>query len=216
VGHVDLVCQISTPRAIAALLQRVGRSGHAVAGLPKGRLFPLTRDDLAECVALLDAVRRGELDRLRMPHEPVDVPAQQIAAEVSCREWQEDALFALCTRAWPYRALTRERFDAIVGMLAEGLSTRRGRSQAQVHRDSVQGSLRARKGLRLTAVTCGGTIPDTADYNVVLEPAGQIVGTVNEDFAIESMAGDVFQLGNTSYRILRVEGGRVRVEDAHG
>ncbi len=216
IGHVDLVCQISTPRAIAALLQRVGRSGHAVGGLPKGRLFPLTRDDLAECVALLDAVRRGELDRLRMPHEPVDVLAQQIAAEVSCREWQEDELFALCTRAWPYRALTRERFDAIVGMLAEGFSTRRGRSQVLVHRDSVQGSLRARKGLRLIAVTCGGTIPDTADYNVVLEPAGQIVGTVNEDFAIESMAGDVFQLGNTSYRILRVEGGRVRVEDAHG
>jgi len=216
IGHVDLVCQISTPRAIAALLQRVGRSGHAVGGLPKGRLFPLTRDDLAECAALLDAVRRGELDRLRMPHEPVDVLAQQIAAEVSCREWREDALFALCTRAWPYRNLTRERFDAILGMLAEGFSTRRGRNQALVHRDSVQGTLRTRKGLRLTTVTCGGTIPDTADYNVVLEPAGQIVGTVNEDFAIESMAGDVFQLGNTSYRILRVEGGRVRVEDAQG
>jgi len=216
VGHVDLVCQIATPRAISALLQRVGRSGHAVGGLPKGRLFPLTRDDLAECVALLDAVRRGELDRLRMPHEPLDVLAQQIAAEVACREWREDDLYALFTRAWPYRNLTRERFDAIVRMLAEGFSTRRGRNQALVHRDSVQGTLRPRKGLRLTAVTCGGTIPDTADYNVVLEPEGQIVGTVNEDFAIESMAGDVFQLGNTSYRILRVEGGRVRVEDAQG
>ena len=216
VGHVDLVCQIATPRAIAALLQRVGRSGHAVGGLPKGRLFPLTRDDLAECVALLDAVRRGELDRLRMPHQPLDVLAQQIAAEVACREWREDDLFALFTRAWPYRALTRERFDAIVHMLAEGFSTRRGRNQALLHRDTVQGTLRARKGLRLTAVTCGGTIPDTADYNVVLEPAGQIVGTVNEDFAIESAAGDIFQLGNTSYRIQRVEGGRVRVEDAQG
>jgi len=216
IGHVDLVCQIATPRAISALLQRVGRSGHAVGGLPKGRLFPLTRDDLAECIALLDAVRRGELDRLRMPHEPLDVLAQQIAAEVSCREWREDELFAVLARAWPYRGLTRERFGTIVQMLAEGFSTRRGRSQALVHRDSVQGTLRPRKGLRLTTVTCGGTIPDTADYNVVLEPAGQIVGTVNEDFAIESMAGDVFQLGNTSYRILRVEGGRVRVEDAQG
>ncbi|MCC7549097.1 MAG: DEAD/DEAH box helicase [Burkholderiales bacterium] len=216
VGHVDLVCQIATPRAIAVLLQRVGRSGHAIGALPKGRLFPLTRDDLAECVALLDAVRRGELDCMRMPHEPLDVLAQQIAAEVACREWGEDELFALFTRAWPYHDLTRARFEAIVRMLSEGFSTRRGRNQALIHRDSVQGTLRARKGLRLTAVTCGGTIPDTADYNVVLEPAGQIVGTVNEDFAIESMAGDVFQLGNTSYRIQRVEGGRVRVEDAQG
>ncbi|MCW5622774.1 MAG: ATP-dependent DNA helicase, partial [Burkholderiales bacterium] len=204
------------PRAISAQLQRVGRSGHAVGGLPKGRLFPLTRDDLAECVALLDAVRRGELDHLRMPHLPLDVLAQQIAAEIACREWKEDELYALAQRAWPYRDLARTQFDEVVRMLAEGFSTRRGRSQVLVHRDSVQGALRAQKGLRLTAVTCGGTIPDTADYNVVLEPAGQIIGTVNEDFAVESMAGDVFQLGNTSYRILRVEGGRVRVEDAQG
>jgi ATP-dependent Lhr-like helicase len=216
IGHVDLVCQISTPRAISALLQRVGRSGHAVGGLPKGRLFPLTRDDLVECAALLDAVRRGELDRLRFPQQPLDVLAQQIAAEVACRECDESQLFDVFRRAWPYRDLTHAQYDAVVKMLAEGFSTRRGRSHALIHRDTVQGALRARKGLRLTAVTCGGTIPDTADYNVVLEPEGQIIGTVNEDFAIESMAGDVFQLGNASYRILRVEGGRVRVEDAHG
>ncbi len=216
VGHVDLVCQIATPRAISALLQRVGRSGHAVGGLPKGRLFPLSRDDLVECAALLDAVRRGELDRLRMPDKPLDVLAQQIAAEVACREWDEDELFALVRRAYPYRDLTREEFDAVVQMLAEGFSTRRGRSRAYLHHDAVNHTLRDRKGLRLTAITCGGTIPDTADYNVVLEPEQQIIGTVNEDFAVESMAGDVFQLGNTSYRILRVEAGRVRVEDARG
>ena len=216
IGHVDLVCQIATPRAVSALLQRVGRSGHTVGGLPKGRLFPLTRDDLVECAALLDAVRRGELDRLRFPYQPLDVLAQQIAAEVACRECDESQLYELFRRAWPYRDLTREQFDATVKMLAEGFSTRRGRSHALIHRDAVQGVLRPRKGLRLTAVTCGGTIPDTADYNVVLEPEGQIIGTVNEDFAIESMAGDVFQLGNASYRILRVEGGRVRVEDARG
>jgi ATP-dependent Lhr-like helicase len=216
VGHVDLVCQIATPRAISALLQRVGRSGHAVGGLPKGRLFPLSRDDLVECAALLDAVRRGELDRLRIPDKPLDVLAQQIAAEVACREYDEDELFALVRRAYPYRDLARKDFDAVVQMLAEGFSTRRGRSRAYVHRDGVNHKLRDRKGLRLTAITCGGTIPDTADYNVVLEPEQQIIGTVNEDFAVESMAGDVFQLGNTSYRILRVEAGRVRVEDAHG
>jgi ATP-dependent Lhr-like helicase len=216
IGHVDLVCQISTPRSISGLLQRVGRSGHAVGGLPKGRIFPLSRDDLVECTALLDAVRREELDRLRIPQKPLDVLAQQIAAELACGEWDEDALFELFRQAWPYRTLSREEYAAVVQMLADGFSTRRGRSHALVHRDAVNRKLRPRQGLRLTAITCGGTIPDTADYNVVLVPEEQIIGTVNEDFAVESMAGDVFQLGNTSYRIQRVEAGRVRVEDAHG
>jgi ATP-dependent Lhr-like helicase len=216
IGHVDLVCQIATPRSISALLQRVGRSGHAVGGLPKGRIFPVSRDDLVECTALLDAVRREELDRLHLPDKPLDVLAQQIAAEVACGEWDEDALYDLLRRAWPYRDLTREEYTSVVQMLADGYSTRRGRRQAVLHRDAVNRKLRPRQGLRLTAITSGGTIPDTADYNVVLVPEEQIIGTVNEDFAVESMAGDVFQLGNTSYRILRVEAGRVRVEDAHG
>jgi ATP-dependent Lhr-like helicase len=216
IGHVDLVCQISTPRAISALLQRVGRSGHAVGGLPKGRLFPVSRDDLVECAALLDSVRREELDRVHIPPKPLDVLAQQIAAEVANGEWEEDALFELVKRAWPYRDLTREEFNGVVQMLSEGYSTRRGRSKALLHRDTVNGLLRPRQGLRLTAVTSGGTIPDTADYNVVLSPQDIVIGTVNEDFAVESLAGDVFQLGNVSYRILRVEAGRVRVEDAEG
>ena len=216
IGHVDLVCQIATPRSISGLLQRVGRSGHAVGGLPKGRIFPVSRDDLVECTALLDAVRREELDRLHIPDKPLDVLAQQIAAEVACGEWDEDALYELLRRASPYRELTREEYTGVVQMLADGYSTRRGRRQAVVHRDAVNRKLRPRQGLRLTAITSGGTIPDTADYNVVLVPEEQIIGTVNEDFAVESMAGDVFQLGNTSYRILRVEAGRVRVEDAHG
>ncbi len=216
IGEVDLVCQIGSPRALAALLQRVGRSGHRLAGTPKGRLFPLSRDDLVECAALLDCVRRGELDRLRIPGKPLDVLAQQIVAEVAAREWQTDALYALARRAYPYRDLERAEFDEVVRMLVEGFATRRGRRGALVHHDAVNGKLRGRRGARLTALTCGGTIPDTADYQVVLEPQGQLVGTVNEDFAIESLQGDVFQLGNTSYRILRVEQGRVRVEDAHG
>ncbi len=214
IGFVDLVCQLGSPRSIAALLQRVGRSGHAVAGLPKGRLFPLSRDDLVEAAALLDAVRRGELDRLRIPQQPLDVLAQQIVAEVACREWSEDGLYARFKRAWPYRALTREQYAEVVAMLADGFQTKRGRSNAQLHRDAVNRVLKGRKGAKLTAVTCGGTIPDTADYQVVLEPAQVTVGTVNEDFAVESLEGDVFQLGNASYRIVRVEAGRVRVEDA--
>jgi ATP-dependent Lhr-like helicase len=216
IGHVDLVCQLSTPRRIAALLQRVGRSGHAVGGLPKGRLFPVSRDDLVECTALLDAVRREELDRLVIPPKPLDVLAQQIAAEVACGEWDEEELYDLLRRAWSYRELTREEYGEVLQMLAEGFSTRRGRKRALIHRDAVNRKLRPRDGLRLTAVTSGGTIPDTADYAVVLSPQEIIVGTVNEDFAVESLAGDVFQLGNTSYRILRVEAGRVRVEDAEG
>src|SRR5712675_1302551 len=216
IGDVDLVCQIGSTRSINTFLQRVGRAGHAVGGTSKGRLFPLSRDELVECTALLDAVRRGELDRLVVPTNALDVLAQQITAEVAAREWSEDALFDLFRAAHPYRDLERTDFDECVDMLAEGFSTRRGRHGALLHRDSVTRSLRPRKGARLTSITSGGTIPDNADYKVMLEPEGHLVGTVNEDFAVESLQGDVFQLGNTSYRILRVERGTVRVEDAHG
>ena len=216
IGEVDLVCQLGSPRSIASFLQRVGRSGHAVDGTPKGRLFPLSRDELVECAALLQSVERGELDRISIPEQPLDVLAQQIAAEVAAQEWAEDDLLALFRRAWPYRDLSREDFMAIVVMLAEGFSTRRGRRGALIHHDAVNKMLRGRRGARLTAITAGGTIPDTADYQVLLEPESQVIGTVNEDFAVESMGGDVFQLGNKSYRIQRVERGTVRVEDAHG
>jgi len=216
IGDVDLVCQIGSPRSIASFLQRVGRSGHAVDGTPKGRLFPLSRDELVECVALIDSVRRGELDALSIPELALDVLAQQIVAEVSSREWSEDGLYALIRQAWPYRDLPRADFDASIAMLAEGFSTRRGRRGALIHHDAVNRMLRPRRGARITALTSGGTIPDTADYQVLLEPENQIIGTVNEDFAVESLAGDVFQLGNAAYRIQRVERGTVRVEDAKG
>ncbi len=216
IGDVELVCQLSTPRAISTFLQRVGRANHAVGGVPKGRLFPLSRDELVECTALLDAVRAGELDRLHIPVAPLDVLSQQIVAEVAAGERGEDELFLLVCRAWPYRDLRREHYDEILRMLADGIATRRGRQSAYLHRDAVNARLRARRGARLTAITCGGAIPQNADYQVVMEPQGIMVGTLNEDFAIESLAGDVFQLGNTSYRILRVEAGKVRVEDAAG
>ena len=216
IGDVDLVCQIGSPRSIASFLQRVGRSGHAVGATPKGRLFPLSRDDLVESAALLDCVRRGELDRLTLPHQPLDVLAQQIVAEVAAQDWAETALYDRFRRAWPYRALSRDDFTAVVRMLGEGFTTRRGRRGALIHHDAINHVLRGRRGARLTALTSGGTIPDTADYQVLLEPANQTIGTVNEDFAVESLAGDVFQLGNTAYRIMRVERGVVRVEDAHG
>ncbi|SDK09207.1 ATP-dependent helicase Lhr and Lhr-like helicase [Pseudomonas indica] len=216
IGDVELVCQLGSPRSIAAFLQRVGRSGHQVGGLPKGRLFPNSRDDLIECAALLDCVRRGELDALAIPRAPLDVLAQQIVAEVACQEWSEDALFALFRRAAPYAELRREDYQAVLRMLAEGYSSRHGARGAYIHRDTVSRTLRGRRNGRLTAVTSGGTIPDNADYAVILEPQAHNIGTVNEDFAVESLAGDVFQLGNASYRILRIEPGRVRVEDAQG
>jgi ATP-dependent Lhr-like helicase len=216
IGDVDLVCQLGSPRSIASFLQRVGRSGHAIAGTPKGRLFPLSRDDLVECAALLDSVRRGELDRLTIPEQPLDVLAQQIVAEVAAQDWPEDALYDRLRRAWPFRNVNREDFGAVIRMLAEGFATRNGRRAALIHYDAVNGMLRGRRGARTTALTSGGTIPDTADYQVVLEPENHVIGTVNEDFAVESMQGDVFQLGNASYRIQRVERGTVRVEDAHG
>ncbi|KLD66421.1 ATP-dependent DNA helicase [Luteibacter rhizovicinus DSM 16549] len=216
IGDIDLVCQIASPRSIAAFLQRAGRAGHAVGGTPKARLFPTSRDDLVECTALLDCVRRGELDTLVIPQQPLDVLAQQIVAEVACQEWDEDALYDLVRRAYPFSALKRETFDETVRMLAEGFTTRVGPRGAYIHRDAVNKRLRERRGAKLTAVTSGGTIPETGDYNVLLEPQAVVVGTVNEDFAVESLAGDVFQLGNRSYRIMRVEMGRLRVEDAQG
>jgi len=216
IGDVELVCQLGSPRSISAFLQRVGRAGHQVGGVSKGRLFPDSRDDLIECAALLDSVRRGELDTLVIPIAPLDVLAQQIVAEVSGREWQEDALLALIRRAMPYAALREADYQALLAMLAAGYTTRHGARGAYLHRDLVSRSLRGRRGGRLTALTSGGTIADNADYSVLLEPQGFNIGTVNEDFAVESLAGDVFQLGNTSYRIIKIESGRVRVEDAQG
>jgi ATP-dependent helicase Lhr and Lhr-like helicase len=216
IGDVELVCQLGTPRSISVFLQRVGRANHSVGGIPKGRIFPASRDELIDCVALLDAVRRGELDRLHIPDHPLDVLSQQIVAEVSAREYGEDELFELVRGAYNYRDLSRKDFDAVVRMLSDGFSTKRGKRGTYLHRDAVNKVLRARKGARLTAITCGGAIPDNADYQVILEPSSTFVGTLNEDFAIESMQGDIFQLGNTSYRVLRVETGKVRVEDAKG
>lgn len=216
IGSVDLVCQLGTTRSIATLLQRVGRAEHKRGGLPKGRIFPLSRDELVECVALLRCVRRGDLDRLIIPEKPLDVLAQQLVATTSTEDWSEDEFFELARSAWPYWNLTRAEFDRVVKMLAEGFSTKRGRRSALIHHDAVNHRLRGRRGARLVALTSGGAIPDNADYRVILEPAETFVGTVNEDFAVESLVGDIFQLGNASWRILRINSGVVRVEDAKG
>jgi len=216
IGDVDLVCQLGSPRSINAFLQRVGRAGHAVRATPKARLFPLSLDDLAECATLLRCANTGELDRIAIPDAPLDVLAQQIVAEVCGREWGLEELHAQFRQALPYRDLTLARFEEIVRMLADGYTTRRGRRGALLHYDAINRRLRARRGAKLTTVTNAGTIPDQFDYDVELAPEGLRIGTLNEDFAFESIPGDIVQLGNTSYRILKVETGRVIVEDARG
>ncbi len=262
IGTVDLVVQISSPRAIAVALQRVGRSGHWRGAIPKGRFFATTRDELLECAALVQSIKHGELDRLIIPESPLDILAQQIvatcaaggdarvartllstpAADENSEErgsltdgartgvstphdsaphdlgWDEDELFALVKRAYPYRNLSRETYESVLEMLSEGIASRRGRYGAYIHRDRVNRKLRARRGSRLAAITSGGAIPETALFTVVAQPEGTVIGTVDEDFAVESNAGDIMLLGNTSWRIRRVEGksGRVLVDDAHG
>jgi ATP-dependent helicase Lhr and Lhr-like helicase len=209
VGDVDLVVQIGATRSIATFLQRVGRAGHAIARVPKGRLFPLTLDELVEAAALLRCVRAGLLDRTPAPPRPLDILAQQVVAACVAHEWAEGELFETLRRAWPYRDLTRTEFDEVVALHTGG-------RRALLHRDGVQGRLMATKRARLTALLSGGAIPDTADYQVRLEPDGTVIGTVNEDWAVEANGGDIFQLGNASWRILRVEPGIVRVADAQG
>ena len=246
IGHVDVVCHIGSPRNLAVLLQRVGRSGHWLGAIPKGIFFPLTRDDLLQSTAAIRAVRQGHLDKLAIINKPLDVLAQQMVATVASLELttkstkatkhvlpssaspatrgrkeeeggiSEEALWKLLRSAYPYRDLDRKDFDQLVEMLSEGVETRRSRRSAYLHRDRIHGVLRARRGARLTAITNGGAIPDTADYRVVEFPSETFVGTVNEDFAIESLAGDIFLLGNRSWRIRRVGSGVVWVEDAQG
>jgi ATP-dependent Lhr-like helicase len=216
IGDVELVVQLGTPGSLAAALQRIGRAAHVRGGVPKGRLFPMSRDELVECAALVRGLRRGELEAVRIPERPLDVLAQQIVAEASAAPIHLDRLYALLRRAWPYRDLSREDFDAVLDMLSDGIATTPGRTTALLHRDAVNGRVKGRRGARIAALTGGGAIPDTSQYAVVAEPEGIAVGQVDEDFAVESVAGDVFLLGNTSWRIRRIEASTVRVEDAHG
>jgi ATP-dependent Lhr-like helicase len=218
IGNIDLVCQINSPRAIAVALQRVGRAGHWRGAVPKGRLFATTRDDLVECAAAVRAIKQGDLDRIQIPAAPLDILAQQIVAMCSCEDWDEDALFDCVRRAYPYGSLRREEYDRILEMLSQGIAAKRGRYGAYLFRDMVNRRLRGRRGARLAAITSGGAIPDTALFTVVAQPDEIVVGTVDEDFAVESNAGDIMLLGNTSWRIRRIESnsGRMLVEDAHG
>ena len=216
IGTVDLAIQIGSPRSIAVALQRIGRSGHWVGAKPRGILFPTTRDELIECAAIIHAIRAGDLERIEIPQNALDIVAQQIVAEASCQDWGEAELYDLVRTAYPYRNLSLRDFEAVVTMMSEGIATSRGRSGALLHRDQVNHRLRGRRGARLAAITSGGAIPDSAAYAVIVEPEGKTVGTIDEDFAVESLTGDVFLLGTHSWRIRHVGQGKVRVEDAHG
>lgn len=216
IGSIDVVVQLGTPRSIAVALQRVGRSGHWIGARPDGRIWATTRDDLLECAALVRAIRTGAMDALVIPKAPLDILSQQIVAACATHDWEADELFGVVRSTYPYRDLSRKDFDEVVDMLADGVATSRGRSGTFLRYDRVNGRLRARRGARMAAITSGGAIPDTANYNVIAEPDGHIVGTLDEDFAIESMAGDIFMLGTTSWQVRRIEPGVVRVQDAKG
>jgi len=216
IGSVDLVCQIGSPRSISVALQRIGRAGHWRGAVPKGRLFATTRDDLLECAALVRAIRQGDLDRIAVPEAPLDILSQQIVAICAAEDWHEEELFQTVRCAYSYRDLARADFDEIIDMLSEGIASARGRYAAYLHRDRVNGMVRGRRGSRLAAITSGGAIPENSLYTVVAQPEGTVIGTVDEDFAVESMAGDIMLLGNTSWRIRRVQAGSVLVEDAQG
>jgi len=216
IGSIDLVCQIGSPRAIATALQRIGRAGHWHAAISKGRIFATTRDELLECAALVYAIRQGDLDQLIIPQEPLDILAQQIVAACATQDWDEKVLFHTFKNAYPYHHLTWEQFDELLTMLSEGVSGARGRYGAYIHRDQVNHIIKARRGSRLAAITSGGAIPDNALFTVIAMPDNAMVGTLDEDFAVESNRGDIFLLGTNSWKILRIENGRVLVEDAHG
>jgi ATP-dependent helicase Lhr and Lhr-like helicase len=216
IGTVDLAIQIGSPRSIAVALQRFGRSGHWVGAKPRGIFFPTTRDELIDCAAIIQGIRNGDLERLSIPQNALDILAQQIVAETSCQAWGEDDLYQLIRTAYPYRDLARRDFDAVVTMLSEGIATSRGRTGTLLHRDQVNHRVRGRRGAKLAAITSGGAIPDSAAYAVIAEPEGKVVGTIDEDFAVESLTGDVFLLGTHSWRVRHVGQGKVRVEDAHG
>jgi ATP-dependent Lhr-like helicase len=216
IGPVELVCQIASPRSIATFLQRVGRSNHTRSGIPRGLLYPTTRDELVECAALLRGVRRGRLDAIVIPQRPLDILAQQMVAEAAAEQWEEGSLLELARRAAPFRDLAVEDFEDVADLLAEGIRTGRGRRAYYLHRDQINGTVKARRGARLAALTSGGAIPELGDFRVVAEPDEMQVGSVHEEWAVESRPGDVFLLGTHSWRIQRVEPGTVRVVDAHG
>ena len=216
IGPVELVCQIGSPRSIATFLQRVGRSNHTRSGTPRGLLYPTTRDELVECAALMRGVRRGRLDAIVMPDRPLDILAQQMVAESAAEQWASDALLELARRAAPFRELSRSDFEDVTELLAEGIRTGRGRRAYYLHRDQVNGTVKGRRGARLAALTSGGAIPELGDFRVIAEPDEVQVGSVHEEWAVESRPGDVFLLGTHSWRIRRVEPGTVRVVDAHG
>lgn len=218
IGSVDLVCQLGSPRSIAVMLQRVGRAGHWQGAISKGRIFATTRDELVECAALVYAIQNGDLDQLTIPKEPLDILAQQIIATCATGDWLETDLFALVKKSFPYRDLSLETFNRIIEMLSDGIASSRGRYSAYLFRDQVNGMVKARRGSRLTAITSGGAIPDNGLFTVVAEPTNAMVGTLDEDFAVESNRGDIILLGSTSWKINRIisANSRVLVEDAHG
>ncbi len=211
IGSIDLVVQISSPRSIHAFIQRAGRSEHHKNGTSRALLVPLTRDDLSECVALVRSVRQGNLEQLALASPALDILAQQIVAETAMRDIAADELYTVMKSEYIWRELRRSDFDGVLSMLNDGYSLRFGRRSRYIFYDRTEQIVRARPGARITAALNGGAIPENFEYEVIEEPDGTYVGSVHEDFAIESSRGDVFQLGNRLWQITQVSGNRVSV-----
>ncbi|WP_192498570.1 DEAD/DEAH box helicase [Ornithinimicrobium pratense] len=219
-GAVDLVVQVASPPSVASGLQRVGRAGHQVGAVSHGVFFPTHRADLVQTAVVVERMRAGMIESLRVPANPLDVLAQQVVAMVAMEDWAVDELFDVVRRSASYAALPRPLFEAVLDMLAgrypgEDFADLRPR----VVWDRVTNTLAARRGAQLLAVTSGGTIPDRGLYAVMLatgDGPGRRVGELDEEMVYESRVGDVFTLGTTSWRIEDITHDQVLVTPAPG
>src|SRR5437667_5583741 len=216
VGAIDLVVQLQSPRNLAAALQRVGRAGHLLSRVSKGRIVVTRGEELAEAAAVARSIGARELDRIAMPEAPLDVLAQQIVAAVAAESVGVDTLWRRFGNAAPYRNLSREDFVAVVRSLAEPLPAEVKGAAPRILWDRVNDRLHARRGSRFLALTSGGTIPDAGLFDVFVAETDLKVGTLDEEFVTESLPGDVFLLGSHAWRIVKVRADRVLVEDAQG
>ena len=218
VGSVDLVVQLQSPKRVAAALQRVGRAGHSLEATSRGVFIPTFRDDALEQVAILEAMRDGDVEPTRVVQNALDVLAQLIVAAVASDDpaWTATGLFAFMRRAYPYHGLTRTAFDETLAMLSGKYpSDIAAELDARLSWDRVTDELTPSRSARMVATISGGTIPDRGLYTVNLADKTRL-GELDEEFVHESRVGDAFQLGSSTWRIRAIEHDRVVVIPAPG
>jgi len=219
-GAIDLVIQVESPPSVASGLQRVGRAGHQVGAVSRGVLFPKFRGDLVQTAVVVDRMRAGAIESLRVPANPVDVLAQHIVAMCAMDDWSVDELETLVRKAAPFAALPRSILESVLDMLSGRYpSDEFAELRPRLVWDRVTGTLTGRPGAQRLAVTSGGTIPDRGLYAVFLasgEGTGRRVGELDEEMVYESRIGDVFTLGTSTWRIEDITHDKVLVTPAPG